>query len=256
MEPAEVLPKVAAAGYSGFDLSATWRDDLDPGLFPAVRRREIRKLSQELGLGIEALVTHLPLVGCLHDGRPLNLPGAVDLAGDLGCPLVTVHIGSPSEGSEPGDRETEDWRRTVAHLQECCDYAAPFGISIACDALYPTFMTSTPESVAALLKDVGRLNMGHNYDPCYLHACGFSPVDAAQVFGPHILHAHVKDSVGRYPGFQHRIPGEGEVDHAAWVGALQALGFSGAVAVECFPDMPLEQALAVGHRTLAPLLRG
>src|SRR4051812_10386490 len=86
MEPADVIPRVAAAGYEALDISATWRHDEDPALFPTARRREIRQLAADHGLSIEAAVTHLGMLDALRDGRPINLPGAADLAAEMGIP--------------------------------------------------------------------------------------------------------------------------------------------------------------------------
>jgi protein FrlC len=251
---APTLEAIAAARYDAVDLSATRRADLDPALFPEEDRRAIRRLTASLGLEVAALVTHLPLVNSLWEQElsdakgPLNLRGAVDLAGDLACPLVTVHLGSETG---TGWSRDEAWQRSVAHLREVTEYATPRGVSVAVDALYPTYMADTPERVKALIDDVGHPSFGHNFDPCYLVVCGFDVADAARLLGPHIFHAHVKDHTGRYPDFTHHIPGDGELDHRAWVRALAAVGFIGAAAVETFPDRPFEEACRRGYDTLA-----
>jgi sugar phosphate isomerase/epimerase len=251
MEPREVIPRVAAAGYDCLDLSATWHEDEDPALFPRERRREIRALADDHGLTIEAVVTHLPMLNSLQDGRPINLSGAVDLANDLGAPVVTVHVGSPS-GAEASRAE---WSLAVEYLQRCCQYAAQGTISIATDALFPDFLTPTPGSIRKFLDDVGGPHIGHNFDPCYLALCGFDVTEAARLLGRGIVHAHVKDYTGVYPQWEHRIPGEGVLDHREWARALRDARFDGAVAVECFTDMPLDHALEVGYRTVAAALR-
>jgi sugar phosphate isomerase/epimerase len=245
MEPSEVIPRVADAGYDGIDLSATWRADDDPALFPAERRREIRRLVEAHGLTIEALVTHLPLAAALRDGRPINLAGAVELAAELGAPIVTFHIGSAA-GSDP----RPDWARVADHLRSCADTANAAGVRLASDATFPDFLTPTPESVVRLIEEVGSPYLGHNFDPCYLAVCGQEVGAAARMLGPYCAHVHVKDHLGEYPHFEHRIPGEGEMDHADWIGPLLGAGFRGAAAVECFPDAPLDHALRVGRRTL------
>ncbi len=255
MEPTAVIPRVAAAGYDSLDLSATWRADEDPGLFPAERRREVRRLTDDHGLAIEALVTHLPLLESLVRGRPLNLHGAVDLAVELRAPVVTVHIGCPEASHGPGEAARQAaWDMAVGYLRDVCEYAAPAGVRVATDATFPDFLTPTPESVAALVDAVGSPLMGHNYDPCYLALCGQDPAAACAVLGRRVVHAHVKDHAGRYPDWEHRIPGEGTLDHGAWARALRETGFDGAAAVECFTEMPLERALEVGLRTVRAAL--
>lgn len=256
MEPAEVIPAVAAAGYRALDLSATWRADEDPAHFPAARRREIRRLADDHGLSIEALVTHLPMTNALRAGRPINLPGAVDLARELAAPVVTVHVGTP-EAPLPGrvgrEAAPEDWALAVEYLQTCCDYARERGVTLALDALFPDFLTPTPQTILELIQDVGSSALGHNFDPCYLALCGFSIPEAAQLLGPHLVHVHLKDHIGLYPHWEHRIPGAGVLNHAEWATALGRVGFQGSVAVECFTDMPLQQALHVGFQTVSQL---
>src|SRR4051794_972958 len=89
----DVLERVAAAGYDGIDVSATWRADLDPALMPAEARSAYVRAASRLGLEIEAVVTHLGLAQSLRDGLPINLKGGVDVARDVGARIVTFHIG-------------------------------------------------------------------------------------------------------------------------------------------------------------------
>src|SRR5262245_20234382 len=89
MDIEPVLEAVAAAGYDGIDISATWLNDLDPALMPAQARDRYVKTVGRLGLEIEAVVTHLGLVQSLRDGLPINLEGAVDVARHVGARIVT-----------------------------------------------------------------------------------------------------------------------------------------------------------------------
>lgn len=245
-----VLEQVAAAGYEGLDVSATWHDDLDPGLFPREARATLRRTADRLGLDIEACVTHLPMVEAVKNGQPLNLPAAVDLAVELGAKVVTVHVG--------GAQDTDDaWRTAVATLSKACSYSEPRGITIATDGIWPPTILDSPERVLKLIEDVGTPALQHNFDPCYLHICGLDPIDAIEMLAAHIAHVHVKDHKGSYPHFEHLIPGEagGEMDHAAWVCALHQSGFDGYAAVECFTDHPLDRACALGKRTMTEALK-
>jgi len=242
-----VLETVAAAGYVGVDISATWRADLDPAQMPAEVRRTYRETAARLGLQIEAVVTHLPLVNALWERQPIHLAGAVDVAVDVGAAGVTVHLGGPGD---TGRREEEAWETAVSALREAAAYAGERGRWLACDAVFPGCLTDTPEKVLRLVEEVGSPHFGHNYDPCYLAASGFDPAEAARMLGAAIRHVHVKDKRGNFPRFEHVIPGEGEMDHAAWMAALAEIGFQGYLAVECFPNHPLERACTVAYRTL------
>jgi sugar phosphate isomerase/epimerase len=248
IEPA--LEKVAAAGYAGLDISATWRDHLDPALFPREARETFKRESERLGLHIEACVTHLPLVQAVWNSQPINLPGAVDLASELGAKVVTVHPG----GAEDVDAA---WRTAVDALREACAYAERQGIVIATDAVWLGTILDSPEKVVQLIEDVDSPILKHNFDPCYLNVCGIDPVDALPILAPHIAHVHVKDHKGRYPKFDHLIPGDdgAEMNHAAWIRALHEIGFDGYAAVECFTHHPLDRACEIGYRTMTEAMK-
>jgi sugar phosphate isomerase/epimerase len=253
MEPEPVLRVAAESGYSGIDLSATWRADVDPALFPNERRVEIRSLCTALGLRIEALVTHLPLVNALWGSRPINLPAAVELAVWFDCPVVTVHIGSPAAS---GRTEQEGWELAVHHLREVCAHAGRHGVTVCLDAVFPGFLTDTPEKVVRLIEAVGSPALRHNLDPCYLAVSGFDLRASVRLLAPYSAHVHVKDYLGSYPDFEHRIPGQGTLDHRLWIEELLASGYAGAAAVECFTDHPLTDAAQHGITAIRQALAG
>jgi sugar phosphate isomerase/epimerase len=251
MEIEPVLEAVAAAGYEGVDVSATWRDDWDPARMPASARGRYAKAADRLGLQIEAVVTHLGLVQALRQHLPLNLKGAVDVARDLGARMVTVHIGfADFLIAETG----EVWRAAVNYLKDAAAYAGEHRVALALDGVWSSFLAHSPELVVRLIEDVGSPAFRHNFDPCYLELSGHDPERAAALLGPYSVHAHVKDYTGRYPDFRHRIPGEGVLDHGRYVRALAGEGFDRYLVNECFTDAPLERALAAGYQTLAAAL--
>lgn len=251
MEIEPVLEAITAAGYAGIDISATWRDDLDPARMPAPARSRYTKAADRLGLQVEAVVTHLGLVQALRQGLPLNLRGAVDVARDVGATIVTVHVGF---ADFPMTETGAVWREAVAYLQDAAGYAGERGTVIALDGVWHSFLAHSPELILKLMEDVGSPACRHNFDPCYLDLSGHDSERAAALLGPWSVHAHVKDHDGRYPDFRHRIPGEGALDHGRYVRALAAAGFDGYLMNECFTDAPLDRALAAGHRTLSAAL--
>ena len=252
MEPEPVLRAAAEAGYDGIDISATWRSDLDPGMFPQERREEFRRLAEQFNLRIEAAVTHIGMLNALWEGLPINLPGAVDLAVDVGCPMVTVHLGTPGAS---GKSEAAGWNLAVSYLRESCAYAGERGVTICFDAVWPDYLVDTPEKGVRLIEEVGSDYFRHNFDPCYLLVAGFDLASASRMLAPYAAHAHIKDSVGRYPNWEHRIPGKGEVDHTVWAAALAEAGFAGAVTVECFTDMDLHEAAKDGYAAVSEAMR-
>lgn len=248
MEIEPVFEAIAAAGYDGVDVSATWHDDLDPALMPASARDRYVKTAARLGLEIEGVVTHLGLAQALRLGQPINLKGAVDVARDLGARVATVHIGYAD--CMMGDTG-KVWRGSVESLQESSAYAAEHGVEIALDGVWSSFLVHSPELVLKLIADVGSPAFKHNFDPCYLELSGHSLDRATPLLAASCVHAHIKDYRGSYPEFVHCIPGEGVINHARYIRALAAAGYNRYLMNECFIDAPLERALAVGYQILA-----
>ncbi len=244
-----VLETVAAAGYDGIDISATWHDDIDPVRMPAEARTRYRRAAERLGLAIEAVITHVGVVEAILDGLPLNLKAAVDVACEVGARMAAVHVG-PFDG-----RAVDAWSAVVDYLKDASAHAARRGVVILLDGVLRPFLVNTPERAVQLLHDVGSPALKLNYDPCDLVISGHDLDEATPLLAPHSVHAHIKDYLGGlHPGFLHRIPGEGTLDHARYVRLLHDAGFDGFVVNECFIDAPLDRACTVGYRTLAAAL--
>ena len=265
MEIKPVLEAVSTAGYDGVDISATWRDDLDPALMPAKIRQTYAKTAERLGLEIEAVITHLELIQAVWRAQPLNLKGAVDVACDVGASLVGVHIGRAN------GQPDKAWRTAANYLREACEYAAAHQKVIMLDGIYIPSIADTAERAVSLIREVDSPAFAHNFDPCYMELSGLSIERALPPLLPHTVHAHIKDytvTAADFPQriprdgvfdqerwFLHRIPGNGVLDHANYVRILHESGFQRYLINECFTDAPFEDALTLGYRTLAGALQ-
>src|SRR5687768_14079197 len=157
----EGVAEVARAGFAAIDVSASGgvRAALDSSGFSASDRQRLHGLAEEHGLAISAVVTHAGLADTIRQGSPIDLEGAVDVAVDLGCPLVLVHIGGPAA---PPWTAADLWEASVAHVRGACDRGVRDGIRVALDAVSPDFTTPTPRDVRRFLEDVDRPNVGWN----------------------------------------------------------------------------------------------
>ena len=234
------LERIASAGYTGIDVSATFGDSDDPRSVNAARRRLLRATAQRLDLRIEALVTHAELTTSLvaHDRQPLDLAGTVDLAVDLAAEVVTFHMGGVPNGVD----RAKLWRQVVSSVREAADYGAARHVNVAVDGIWPTWLVDSPDRLAKMFGEVGHENFGVNLDPSYLTLMGVDPAAFCRRFSDRIVHAHLKDHAGSYPKWKHHIPGAGEMDYAPVLQAMQEIGFDHAAAVECFTDMKFEEA--------------
>lgn len=249
MPIAECHPHIAETGYTGIDVSGTFGPSDDPRSYTEALRKETRESSEKDDLRVEAIITHADLTGSLQNPErtPLDLVGTNDLAAAIGGDVVTFHMGGPRE-----DIPTEKlWSLVVEHLQHACDNAIARHIRIAVDGIWPEWINDTPDALERLFDDVDRMNMGVNFDPCYLTLMEVNPIEFAHRFHDRIWHAHLKDHKGKYPKWTHHIPGEGDMDYVKVFKALKEIRFNDAVAIECFTDMPFAGACGKGYAAMA-----
>lgn len=248
---ADCLAHIAQTGYAGIDESGTFGASEDPRSVTFVRRRLLRDTTQQYGLSVEAVVTHAELTTTLARKQPLDLMETVDLAADLGANVVIFHAG----GSVPDWTDDALWHSAVAVIQATARYAATRKVVLAVDGIWPRWIVHSPETLLRLFDAVGEENFGVNFDPSYLTLMGVDPVSFVRRFAARIRHAHLKDHIGRYPQWEHRIPGEGVMDYARVFAALAEAGFAGSMAVECFTDMPFAEACDKGYAAMTDALR-
>mgnify|MGYP001820801187 CR=1 FL=1 len=139
----------------------------------------------------------------------------------------------------------------------------PFGLNMA----------HSPAVWRRMFEAIPADNFGLNYDPSHLQMQLMDPIAPIREFGSRIFHAHAKDmridkhrldEVGSLALPMDRstakIPGLGDIDWGAWIGALTDAGFDGAVCVEVEDEAfegSIEQrrkSLEISYRVLRPLI--
>ncbi len=246
----DCLQRIARTGYSGIDVSGTNGPSVDPKSVTSELRRLTRQTAERLHLRIEAVITHHQLADAISGSKrgPLDLAGTVDLAVDLGAPLITFHM-----GGYPRDVPRDIfWRRIVSTIRQVADYGAARHVAVAVDGIWPPWVDDSPDTLERLFHDVDSPNFGVNLDPSYLTLMGVDPVDFVKRFPKRILHAHLKDhdAKGRYPKWTHLIPGRGVMDYARVLAALDRIKFDGSCSIECDTSMKFEEACDEGYRAL------
>lgn len=244
----DCFERIARTGYAGIDESSTFGAAVNSDSVTAERRRAIRDEVRKHKLRVEAIVTHAELTQSLTGPAALDLAASVDLASDIGGDVVTFHLGGPVKDVADADL----WDRVVRAIQQAARHGDAKHVALAIDVgPWPTWIVKTSDDLARLFDDVGSKSFGVNFDPSYLAVMGIDPVGFVERFGSRIRHVHLKDHVGKYPKWDHHIPGQGELDYAPIVAALGKAKFEGALAIECFVNMKFEEACDVGFRTLS-----
>ncbi|HOK77667.1 MAG TPA: sugar phosphate isomerase/epimerase family protein [Verrucomicrobiota bacterium] len=155
-----------------------------------------------------------------------NIQADLELAAQLGLPLVTFHAGFlPHDENDPQYRKLQDRIRRIAEL------FAKRGITL-------TFETGqeTAETLRGFLEKLNCPGVGVNLDPAnmILYDKG-NPIDALRVLGPWIRQCHMKDARRtKVPGTwgEEVVLGTGEVDWPAFLSGLGKLGFAGYLCIE------------------------
>jgi len=150
---------------------------------------------------------------------------AVDISSQLGVKYITTHLGFIDE-SDPA------YAAKIRERTQClAERAAANGL---------TFLLETGQESAADLKaflqELNHPQVGVNFDPAnmILYDKG-DPIDSVRTLGPWIKHIHIKDATRtETPGtWGAEVPwGQGQVGPAAFLDALDEVGFTGTIAIE------------------------
>jgi L-ribulose-5-phosphate 3-epimerase len=208
-------------------VAAQWRTALEEAGFTVVT-----VVAAYLGEDYADIPTVQRTVGFIppefREERERRTYAVSDFAAALGVTSIACHIGFvPEDPSEP------DYIAVREMVRRICAHAARHG---------QTFALETGQEPAHVLlnflKDIGQPNLGINFDPANMILYGTGdPVEALDVFGPHVLSVHCKD--GDWPAKDapgslgaERPLGDGSVGIPRFLAKLKAIGFQGPLNIE------------------------
>jgi sugar phosphate isomerase/epimerase len=234
----DALELLAENGYSGVALTLD-HIHFDP-LAPRLRARAARLRAELEALGLDAVVEtgarfvldprrkHFPTL--VSDGRERRvdlLCRAVDVAAELGAPVVSLW-----SGTVPGDVDPAGaWDLLLEGLDRVLKHADRAGVTLAFEP-EPGMLVERLEDYERLQQRLGdpeplalTLDIGHCI--CIEDE---SPEDCIRRAGARLAHVHIEDMVRGV--HEHLMFGEGELDLAAALTALDEISYDGLVAVE------------------------
>ena len=236
----DLLADIAAAGVDSVELT-----DYHPG-FCYEETASFRSLGQtlrDLGLHFNSLHAHLEsfdpecdLAGLEPERQRATLGAyrrAVDVVEQLGDGILLTHDiripEPPGPGAAPANRvaaEGDGNRQRDAFLDNLgtlADYAADRGVRLALENTGRGY-TREPERLVALVRDLGRGNVGVCIDTGHRNLAG-DPVEALRVVGGHLVTLHIHDNHGEED--KHLLPGMGEISWPEITGALRDVDYGG-----------------------------
>ena len=240
IEAGDLDARLRAAKAAGFDLAEfhLWRD------------KPIDALSQALA------ETGMQLTGiCVDPRRSIVDPAERDemvaavrdtiaATAKLGKPGLIVASGFRVEGMS----EDEHFANAVTALRAAADLAEEAGVMLLLEPLNTRlfaimYLVSTKLGLD-LVEAVGSPNLRLLYDVWHSAVMG---EDMAGVLAGRIhlvAHVQVADMDDR------NEPGTGSLDWAKVMGTLDDLGYAGAIGLEYFPTLPMDQSLALTRQKL------
>lgn len=218
--------------YQLVDLGFTGWEIVNEGLQRLTKENvnDAKKIAETTNL---VITLHLPysdlnlasLNQPIWDETVRQMKTCLDLAQDF-CNLAVVHPGHLSPlGSQLPDAA---WDRNVRGIQEICDFASDFGITIAVENMVniPSLLGRTPFEITGIIDTVDRENLGFVLDIGHANTNG--NLDQFLEISNRIIHLHIHDNHGQKD--EHLPVGSGNVD---WKKVLKALaGYKGRYVTE------------------------
>jgi sugar phosphate isomerase/epimerase len=151
----------------------------------------------------------------------------VDWTHRAGGRHLVVHPGGLSDP----DEKVRRWDALVLALNALADHASSRNILICVENMPPGVSPgSRMADLAAIVAEVDHPSIGLAIDTGHAHLVA-SPASETTAAGGLLRTTHVHDNHGRQD--VHLPPGQGTIDWAAWVEALDAIGYTGPVMLEC-----------------------
>ena len=255
----DALRLLADCGYDGVALTLD-HVHFDPDA-PLMTQRaaSLRALLDELGLAcvvetgarfaLDPRRKHYPTLLSEGRGRRVRmLTRAVDVAAELGAPVVSLWSGAAPPNLAPAAA----WERLLDGTDRVVAHAARRGVRLGFEP-EPGMFVERLEDFEALDRRLGHPDaLGLTLDIGHCVCLEPEPVpDCVRRAAPRLVHVHIEDM--RRGVHEHLMFGDGELDLAEALAALQAIGFRGMAAVE------LSRHAHAAHETVPraiALLRG
>lgn len=171
-----------------------------------------------------------------YPGRRFDSADPMVRAAELQALKATLYaakaLGARSIRVMPGRGEDPALVDRIAPLfAEAAPLAEELGVYMGMEN-HAGSLAGDPVVVTRLCRAVGSAYFGVLYEPCNLMHGGVDYRHAFEVFGEHIVHAHVKDGRDRGEGWEACHLGEGDIDYGWVLKALESRGYQGDYALE------------------------
>ncbi|HEX3998161.1 MAG TPA: sugar phosphate isomerase/epimerase family protein [Pirellulales bacterium] len=217
---AKALFTAASLGATAVEIDA--RTDLKPAELSQTGLRQLRKMLDDRGLRVSAIAYPTRRgyqIAEQLEARVAGTKEAMKLAYALGTSVVVNQV-----GRVPAESSGEEWNLLVEALTDLGRFGQHTGAQLAAQT-----GTESGADLARLIAALPAASIGVDLDPGSLLANDFSPIEAVEALGPHVVHVHATDGVrdlARGRGLE--VPlGRGSADYPAILSRLEESGYRG-----------------------------
>ena len=252
------LAQIAAYGFETIELFAT-RSHFDYHDHTAIAA--LAGWLSDTGLTLGSV--HAPIAGALASGQwsgalsnaltdnaqrqqaVRELEVALQIARTISFDTLTVHLGTPTAYSQPGDNNAGSAFRSA---DEICRLAEPFGVRVALEVI-PNDISSAESLVALIERELDVAHAGICLDFGHAHLMG-DVADAIETAAEHVMATHVHDNRRRQD--DHLVPYQGSINWDLALMAMQKIGYDGTYLMELantsLPETVLDDARRARQR--------
>lgn len=170
---------------------------------------------------------------------------ALTLARELGAPCITTEPGGPVE---PGGSWSAALKLFVEMIKPVAEHAEKEGVLLLVEP-EPGLLIETADQFQEFMQQIDSPAIGLNFDIGHFYCVGDEPAPTVHRLARYMRHVHLED-IAATRVHHHLVPGEGAIDFAATLQAIEAVGYTGWITIELYPyvDDPDAAARTALHR--------
>ena len=153
---------------------------------------------------------------------------SLTLAKELGAPCITTEPGGPVE---PGQSWKAALRLFVEMIKPVAEHAEKEGVLLLVEPEPGLIETAT---VLEFMQHMQSPAVGMNFDIGHSYCVSDDPATTIPRVAKYIRHFHLED-IAATRVHHHMVPGEGAIDFAACLRAIEAMNYDGWVTIELYP---------------------
>lgn len=218
----DALQVIQGLGFDGVEICLEV-DELLPDLLSAEKAAQVRDKVLDLGLEPHTVGYHVDYI--FRDDLFHQTQAAIKLAPEFGTDIL-IFSGTAVRGGG-----LEEWQRMLKRTRVLVELAEDHGVILA-QEFEPGFIIGSTLDLLRLFDAIPSTNLAANLDLGHVFLCDPDPLESIRLLGPKIVHGHIENM--RTGVHDHQVPQEGDMGLGAYLKALDAAGFTGALALDLY----------------------